>query len=35
MAHLLIVDDEESICWCLAELCKKLGHTAAQAASAD
>ena len=35
MAHLLIVDDEESICWCLARLCADLGHTAATAASAE
>jgi two-component system nitrogen regulation response regulator GlnG len=35
MAHLLIVDDEESICWCLARLCAELGHTAATAAPAE
>ena len=35
MAHLLIVDDEESICWCLARLCADLGHTAATTASAE
>jgi two-component system nitrogen regulation response regulator GlnG len=35
MAHLLVVDDEESICWCLARLCTELGHTAQMAASAE
>jgi two-component system nitrogen regulation response regulator GlnG len=35
MAHLLVVDDEESICWCLAKLCTELGHTAATAPSAE
>jgi DNA-binding NtrC family response regulator len=35
MAHLLIVDDEESICWGLARLCASLGHTTSVAASAE
>jgi DNA-binding NtrC family response regulator len=35
MAHLLLVDDEESICWGLAKLCQELGHTSATAASAE
>lgn len=35
MAHLLLVDDEESICWGLATLCQELGHTADTAASAE
>jgi two-component system nitrogen regulation response regulator GlnG len=35
MAHLLVVDDEESICWGLAKLCKELGHTTTIAASAE
>jgi len=35
MSHLLIVDDEESICWGLAQLAGQLGHTTATAASAE
>ena len=35
MAHLLIVDDEQSICWGLAKLAEELGHTAATAVSAE
>ena len=35
MAHLLIVDDEQSICWGLGKLAKTLGHTAAIASSAE
>ena len=35
MAHLLIVDDEQSICWGLARLAGELGHTATTAASAE
>jgi DNA-binding NtrC family response regulator len=35
MAHLLIVDDEPSICWGLGKLAKNLGHTAAIASSAE
>jgi two-component system nitrogen regulation response regulator GlnG len=35
MAHLLIVDDEPSICWGLAKLAESLGHSAATAASAE
>ena len=35
MSHLLIVDDEPSICWGLAELAESLGHSVATAASAE
>ena len=35
MAHLLIVDDEQSICWGLEKLAKELGHSTATAASAE
>ncbi len=35
MAHVLIVDDEQSICWGLTKLVKSLGHTAAVAPSAE
>ena len=35
MSHLLIVDDEQSICWGLAKLAEQLGHTAATAVSAE
>lgn len=35
MAHLLIVDDEQSICWGLSRLAQRLGHTAATAPSAE
>ncbi len=35
MAHVLIVDDEPSICWGLSELVRSLGHTAATAPSAE
>jgi two-component system nitrogen regulation response regulator GlnG len=35
MAHLLVVDDEPSICWGLATLGRQLGHTVAVAASAE
>jgi two-component system nitrogen regulation response regulator GlnG len=35
MAHLLIVDDESSICWGLAKLAESLGHSATTAASAE
>jgi two-component system nitrogen regulation response regulator GlnG len=35
MSHLLIVDDEPSICWGLAKLAEKLGHSATVAASAE
>ena len=35
MPHLLIVDDEQSICWGLAKLAQQLGHTAATAVSAE
>jgi two-component system nitrogen regulation response regulator GlnG len=35
MAHLLIVDDEASICWGLAKLGESLGHSVVTAASAE
>ena len=35
MAHLLIVDDEPSICWGLSRLAEQMGHTATAAASAE
>ncbi len=35
MSHLLIVDDEQSICWGLAKLAESMGHTTASAASAE
>lgn len=35
MAHILIVDDEQSICWGLSRLVESLGHTAAIASSAE
>ena len=35
MAHVLIVDDEQSICWGLSKLVRSLGHTAAVAPSAE
>ena len=35
MAHILVVDDEEGICWGLTRLCTALGHTAVSAASAE
>ncbi|MBN2024843.1 MAG: sigma-54-dependent Fis family transcriptional regulator [Pirellulales bacterium] len=35
MAHLLIVDDEQSICWGLRKLAEELGHRATIAASAE
>ena len=35
MAHLLVVDDEQSICWGLGQLAAALGHTVATAASAE
>ena len=35
MPHLLIVDDEQSICWGLSKLAEQLGHTAATAVSAE
>jgi two-component system nitrogen regulation response regulator GlnG len=35
MPHLLIVDDEQSICWGLSRLAKELGHGVATAASAE
>ena len=35
MSHLLIVDDEPSICWGLAKLAESLGHSVDTAASAE
>src|SRR5271166_4036279 len=35
MPHLLIVDDEQSICWGLAKLAEQLGHSASTAVSAE
>ena len=35
MAHLLIVDDEQSICWGFAKLASRMGHSAHTAASAE
>lgn len=35
MSHILIVDDEQSICWGLSRLVNSLGHTSAVAPSAE
>ena len=35
MAHLLVVDDEQSVCWGLTKLGEMMGHTVAAAASAE
>ncbi|MDY0167084.1 MAG: sigma-54 dependent transcriptional regulator [Thermoguttaceae bacterium] len=35
MAHVLIVDDEQSICWGFSKLATRMGHTADTAASAE
>ncbi len=35
MAHLLIVDDEPSICWGLAKIAEELGHSTTTAVSAE
>ncbi|MCC6124080.1 MAG: sigma-54-dependent Fis family transcriptional regulator [Pirellulales bacterium] len=35
MSHLLIIDDEQSICWGLAKLAESMGHTVSAAASAE
>lgn len=35
MAHLLVVDDEQAICWGLEQLGKNMGHDVAIAASAE
>ena len=35
MTHLLVVDDEHSICWGLSKLGQSLGHTVAVASSAE
>jgi len=35
MAHLLIVDDEDGICWGFTKLAREMGHGASSAASAE
>ena len=35
MSHILIVDDEEAVCWALKKALGKLGHTVAVASSAE
>ena len=35
MSLVLIVDDEQAICWGLAELVREMGHEALTAASAE
>jgi two-component system nitrogen regulation response regulator GlnG len=35
MSHLLIIDDEQSICWGLAKLAESMGHSATTAFSAE
>ena len=35
MSHLLIVDDEEAVCWALKKALAKLGHEVAVASSAE
>ena len=35
MAHLLIVDDEQSICWALGKLAEEMGLSVARAATAE
>src|SRR3954462_9208789 len=35
MSHLLIVDDEEAVCWALKKALTKLGHQVAVASSAE
>ena len=35
MGHLLVVDDEQSICWGLSKLARELGHSATTASSAE
>ncbi len=35
MSHLLIVDDEQSICWGLSQLAEQLGHRATVSSSAE
>jgi two-component system nitrogen regulation response regulator GlnG len=35
MAHLLVVDDEPSICWGLSKLARDMGHSVAAAATAE
>ncbi len=35
MSHLLIIDDEQSICWGLSQLAEQLGHRATIASSAE
>lgn len=35
MSHLLFIDDEESICWGLAKLAQRMGHTSEAVGSAE
>ncbi len=35
MSHLLIIDDEQSICWGLSQLAAELGHRATTSVSAE
>lgn len=35
MSHLLFIDDEQSICWGLSKLARRLGHTSAAVGSAE
>ena len=35
MSKILVVDDEQSICWALAKLCRSMGHEVETAASAE
>ena len=35
MSHILVVDDEEAVCWALERALKKEGHTVSVAASAE
>jgi two-component system nitrogen regulation response regulator GlnG len=35
MGHLLVVDDEQSICWGLAKLAQEMGHTVTTVSSAE
>ncbi|MBX7166062.1 MAG: sigma-54 dependent transcriptional regulator [Pirellulales bacterium] len=35
MAHVFLVDDEQAVCWGLAQLVRELGHTASTASSAE
>src|SRR5437868_10481467 len=35
MSYIIIIDDEESVCWTLRQALEKLGHQVATAASAE